>query len=188
MTGQQLPKLSTRKNNPMTHKILIADQLDDEGLDILRPHAELVSLPTISQEELVKTIGEFDALIVRSRAKVTSRRDQSRGSHGTAARRRPRRCRRGQYRRQRRHSRRCDRRQRAHRQRRGGRRACHRHAAGPGAPHSRGRPIGARRRVEAQQIRWHRGAQQATWPGRPGPDRLTRGQSRPWAGHGSGSG
>ena len=29
-------------------------------------------LPTISQEDLVKTIGEFDALIVRSRAKVTA--------------------------------------------------------------------------------------------------------------------
>ena len=56
----------------MTHRILIADQLDDEGLDLLRPHAEIVLLPTISQEDLVKTIGEFDALIVRSRAKVTA--------------------------------------------------------------------------------------------------------------------
>ena len=56
----------------MTHRILIADPLDDEGLDLLRPHAELVILPTISQEDLVKTIGEFDALIVRSRAKVTA--------------------------------------------------------------------------------------------------------------------
>ena len=56
----------------MTYRILIADQLDEEGMALLRPHAELVNLPTISQEELVRSIGDFDALIVRSRAKVTA--------------------------------------------------------------------------------------------------------------------
>lgn len=39
-------------------------------MELLRPHAELVERPTISQEELVAQVGEFDGLIVRSRAKV----------------------------------------------------------------------------------------------------------------------
>lgn len=56
----------------MTFRILIADSVDEEGLAPLRPHAEVVELPTISQQELVAAIPEFDALIVRSRSKVTA--------------------------------------------------------------------------------------------------------------------
>ena len=56
----------------MTHRILVADQLDEEGLAPLRPHAEVVERPTISQEDLVAAVGDYDALIVRSRAKVTA--------------------------------------------------------------------------------------------------------------------
>ena len=56
----------------MTHRILVADQLDEEGLAPLRPHAEVIERPTISQEELVAAAADFDALIVRSRAKVTA--------------------------------------------------------------------------------------------------------------------
>jgi D-3-phosphoglycerate dehydrogenase len=56
----------------MTHQILVADQIDEEGLELLRPHAELDIQPTISQDELVRIVGEFDALLVRSRAKVTA--------------------------------------------------------------------------------------------------------------------
>jgi D-3-phosphoglycerate dehydrogenase len=56
----------------MTYRILIADKLDEEGLELLRPHAELVERPTITQEELVAAIADFDALLVRSRPKVTA--------------------------------------------------------------------------------------------------------------------
>ena len=56
----------------MTFRILIADQVDEEGLAPLRPEAEVVERPTISQEELVQAVADFDALIVRSRAKVTA--------------------------------------------------------------------------------------------------------------------
>ena len=53
-------------------RILIADPLDAEGMEILRAHADLVELPTISQAELIATIDQFDGLIVRSRAKATA--------------------------------------------------------------------------------------------------------------------
>lgn len=56
----------------MTFRILVADQVDEEGLAPLRPEAEVVERPTISQDELVAVIADFDALIVRSRAKVTA--------------------------------------------------------------------------------------------------------------------
>ncbi|HSN78254.1 MAG TPA: hydroxyacid dehydrogenase, partial [Anaerolineae bacterium] len=56
----------------MTFRILIADQVDEEGLAPLRPHAEVIERPTISQDDLVATVGDYDALIVRSRAKVTA--------------------------------------------------------------------------------------------------------------------
>jgi len=56
----------------MMHRILVADQLDEEGLAPLRPHAEVIERPTISQQDLVAVVGDYDALIVRSRAKVTA--------------------------------------------------------------------------------------------------------------------
>lgn len=56
----------------MNYRILIADHLDEEGLALLRPHAELVEHPTITQEELVAVIADYDALLVRSRPKVTA--------------------------------------------------------------------------------------------------------------------
>ncbi|MER2598901.1 MAG: phosphoglycerate dehydrogenase [Caldilineales bacterium] len=56
----------------MSYRILIADKLDQEGVDLLRPHAEVVERPTITQEELVAAISEFDALLVRSRPQVSA--------------------------------------------------------------------------------------------------------------------
>lgn len=53
-------------------RILIADPLGVEGLNILRPHADLVEQPAVSQADLVASVGDFDGLIVRSRAKVTA--------------------------------------------------------------------------------------------------------------------
>jgi D-3-phosphoglycerate dehydrogenase / 2-oxoglutarate reductase len=51
-------------------KILLTDGLEENGKAILRKAAEVVEQPTITPEELLKVIGEFDALIVRGRTKV----------------------------------------------------------------------------------------------------------------------
>jgi D-3-phosphoglycerate dehydrogenase len=54
-----------------TWKILLTDGLEENGQAILRESAEVVDQPGISPEELLKIIGEYDALIVRGRTRVT---------------------------------------------------------------------------------------------------------------------
>lgn len=51
-------------------KILITDGLDSNGIEIMKKSAEVVEKPGISAEDLLKEIGEYDALIVRGRTKV----------------------------------------------------------------------------------------------------------------------
>ena len=55
----------------MDKKVLIADQINEKGIDELNGVAEVVSNFTISKEELLEEITDFDAIIVRSRTKVT---------------------------------------------------------------------------------------------------------------------
>ncbi|MDZ4132864.1 MAG: phosphoglycerate dehydrogenase, partial [Dethiobacteria bacterium] len=52
-------------------KVLVSDSLSSEGLDLLQKHAEVDYKPDITAEELVAEIGAYDALVVRSRSKVT---------------------------------------------------------------------------------------------------------------------
>jgi D-3-phosphoglycerate dehydrogenase len=52
--------------------ILITDGLDDTGQSILRSSANVDDKSGISADDLLKVIPEFDALIVRSRTKVTA--------------------------------------------------------------------------------------------------------------------
>lgn len=52
-------------------KILVTDGLEESGKAILRKSAELVENPTISADELLQVVNEYDALIVRGRTKVT---------------------------------------------------------------------------------------------------------------------
>jgi D-3-phosphoglycerate dehydrogenase len=54
-----------------TWKILLTDGLDKNGQEILSSAGELVDRTGISAEELLQIVGEFDALIVRGRTKVT---------------------------------------------------------------------------------------------------------------------
>ena len=54
-------------------KILVAEPLAAEGLDILRKQAEVDVKTGLSLEELISVIGEYDALIVRSETKVTQK-------------------------------------------------------------------------------------------------------------------
>lgn len=53
-------------------KILLTDGLEESGKAILRKSAEVVENPTISADELLQVVGEYDALIVRGRTKVTA--------------------------------------------------------------------------------------------------------------------
>jgi len=55
-----------------TYNILIADGLEDNGQAILRSSANVDDCRDISLEELLKIIEGYDALIVRSRTKVTA--------------------------------------------------------------------------------------------------------------------
>ncbi|RAP52621.1 MAG: hypothetical protein BZ137_08450, partial [Methanosphaera sp. rholeuAM130] len=52
-------------------KVLIADSINEKGVDVLKDSAEVVNNPTITPEELLETINEYDGIIVRSRTKVT---------------------------------------------------------------------------------------------------------------------
>lgn len=52
-------------------KVLITDGLEENGLSVLRQTAEVDDRPGISADELLKVVGEYDALIVRGRTKVT---------------------------------------------------------------------------------------------------------------------
>jgi len=53
-------------------KILVTDGLEENGLAILRVSAQVEDRVGISPDELSSAIGDFDALIVRSRTKVTA--------------------------------------------------------------------------------------------------------------------
>lgn len=54
-----------------TWKVLLTDGLEENGKAILRESADVSDCPGISADELLKVIGEYDALIVRGRTKVT---------------------------------------------------------------------------------------------------------------------
>jgi D-3-phosphoglycerate dehydrogenase len=52
------------------HKVLVADAISQEGIDILGENLSVAYEPKITAEELLGKIGDFDALLVRSRTKV----------------------------------------------------------------------------------------------------------------------
>jgi len=54
------------------NKILITDGLDQGGLELLRASAQVDDRNGISADDLLKTIADYDALIVRGRTKVTA--------------------------------------------------------------------------------------------------------------------
>ena len=51
-------------------KVLITDGLDSNGIELLKKSAEVIEKPGISADDLLKEVGEYDALIVRGRTKV----------------------------------------------------------------------------------------------------------------------
>lgn len=52
-------------------KILITDGLHESGLETLRAAGQVDNRSDISAEELLRVVGEYDALIIRGRTKVT---------------------------------------------------------------------------------------------------------------------
>jgi D-3-phosphoglycerate dehydrogenase len=54
-----------------TWKVLITDGLSDKGIAILSSAAQVDNMPDIPADELLKVAGEYDALVVRGRTKVT---------------------------------------------------------------------------------------------------------------------
>ena len=55
----------------MDQKVIVADQINEKGIKALEEVAEVVVDTAITQEELINKIKDFDAIIVRSRTKVT---------------------------------------------------------------------------------------------------------------------
>jgi D-3-phosphoglycerate dehydrogenase len=53
-------------------KVLVSDPIDQVGLDILSQVAQVDVKTDLSPEELVKTIGDYDALMIRSGTRVTA--------------------------------------------------------------------------------------------------------------------
>ncbi len=54
-----------------TWKVLITDGLSDKGISILNSAAQVDNKPDISADDLLKVAGEYDAMVVRGRTKVT---------------------------------------------------------------------------------------------------------------------
>ena len=52
-------------------KVLVTDKINEAAAGILKPVADVDILPTMSEKELCKVIGEYDALMIRSQTKVT---------------------------------------------------------------------------------------------------------------------
>ena len=53
-------------------KVLIAEPVSEEGIDILRHQAQVDVKPELKPEELISIIGDYEALVVRSQTKVTA--------------------------------------------------------------------------------------------------------------------
>lgn len=56
----------------MTWKVLITDGLSDKGIAILSSAAQVDNKPDISPDDLLKVAGDYDAMVVRGRTKVTA--------------------------------------------------------------------------------------------------------------------
>jgi len=52
-------------------KVLIADQINKKGIDELKDIVDVVVQTDITPEELISSIADYDAIVVRSRTKVT---------------------------------------------------------------------------------------------------------------------
>ncbi len=56
----------------MAFKVLVADAIAEEGIELLRQSAEVDLRTGLSERELIGIVGDYDALVVRSETKVTA--------------------------------------------------------------------------------------------------------------------
>ena len=54
-------------------KVLVADPIADEGIDILRGYADVDIRPGLKPEEIIAIIGGYEALAVRSQTRVSAK-------------------------------------------------------------------------------------------------------------------
>ncbi|GAH70630.1 unnamed protein product [marine sediment metagenome] len=54
-------------------KVLIAEPISDEGIDILRSYTQVDVKLGLKPEELISIIGDYEALIVRSQTQVSAK-------------------------------------------------------------------------------------------------------------------
>ncbi len=57
----------------MKYRVLVSDPLAEEGLDILKKFCDVDVKTGLTEDQLVATIGDYDALLVRSGTQVTAR-------------------------------------------------------------------------------------------------------------------
>lgn len=72
MTGTRTGSVPERGRVAGPYRVLVCDHVDPAGLSALSAVAEVVERPPMSPAELAATIGQFDALMVRSATKVTA--------------------------------------------------------------------------------------------------------------------
>lgn len=56
----------------MSYKVLLIEKIDNKGIEILKKSAEVDISPDTSEETIIKIIGNYDAIVVRS-SKITSK-------------------------------------------------------------------------------------------------------------------
>lgn len=75
MAGEKYQDIICRNNYgdyQVTYKVLVSDPLADEGIEILRGFCEVDINTGLSEDELIKIIGDYDGLLVRSGTEVTA--------------------------------------------------------------------------------------------------------------------
>jgi len=68
-------------------KVIICDPIHEDGVKMLRDAGLDVTLDTeVTAEELLKKISEYDAMVIRSRTKVTKELTQPQGNRPSGSR------------------------------------------------------------------------------------------------------
>src|SRR5947208_15223874 len=66
-----LTEKADSKQKKATPKVLVADEISKEGITIMESSLAVDYIPDITPERLLEVIGGYEALLVRSRSKVT---------------------------------------------------------------------------------------------------------------------
>jgi D-3-phosphoglycerate dehydrogenase / 2-oxoglutarate reductase len=69
---KSMTEKATKNPETKLHRILVADEISKEGIDVLEEELNVTYQPDITAANLITEIAEYDALLVRSRTKVTA--------------------------------------------------------------------------------------------------------------------